>query len=64
MTPDGKLHTDLNKLFLSKHPEEEEHPAWIYFVRAMENKQYGYEAILSAWAWFAEGWEMRPEWCP
>lgn len=32
-------------------------PAWAHFVKALERKQYGHEAIWDAWHWFCHGWD-------
>lgn len=34
-----------------------EHPAFAAFVKKMEGRQYGYEAINDAWIWFRSGWD-------
>ena len=34
-------------------------PAFDTFVIEMKDKQYGYEALSSAWNWFFSGWDAR-----
>ena len=34
-----------------------EHPAYKSFVKEMEGRDYGYEAINDAWDWFKVGWD-------
>jgi hypothetical protein len=38
---------------------EYSHPAFDYFCDEMESRQYGYEALRSAWLWFQAGWDAR-----
>ncbi len=33
----------------------DQHPAWPAFLKAMENRAYGYEAQEAAWGWFKQG---------
>jgi len=33
------------------------HPAHDAFVHAMRNREYGWDALNDAWAWFSDGWE-------
>lgn len=35
------------------------HPAYAAFVKEMQGRQYGGEAINAAWLWFAAGWDAR-----
>lgn len=43
LTPVGYVETTAN-------------PAWGAFVQFMERRQYGYEALSSAWSWFQTGY--------
>ncbi len=36
---------------------ERNHPAWPEFVRQMQTRFYGYDALYTAWAWFKTGWD-------
>lgn len=38
------------------HIDESNRACWDAFVRSMRNRQYGYEALSNAWAWFQTGW--------
>jgi hypothetical protein len=35
------------------------HAAYASFVKEMQGRQYGDEALNDAWLWFATGWDAR-----
>lgn len=35
------------------------HPAWNAFVQVMRNKQYGWDPLCQAWAFFRKGWDAH-----
>ncbi len=51
-----KLTTDFTLLDDANAPG---HPAYQAFVRAMEGRAYGVEALNDAWRWFCMGWTAR-----
>lgn len=42
---------------LIRDPGAKNHSAFAAFKREMKGKQYGEEALNTAWIWFRAGWE-------
>lgn len=36
--------------------EAKQHPAYAAFIKEMEGREYGGEALNVAWCWFRDGW--------
>lgn len=53
-----KLETDFTQL-TDKYPGVVKHDAWPEFVKTLENRAIGGEALVDAWSYFTDGWDAR-----